>query len=341
MQQIPIFLGKRVTDGVADTWQESNIEVLANLIRNPEDSFKANITALRNLKNIDIRKYGLQKRNLPYFISARFQDNRRVIANFIEIYALVIDFDHLPISDLDPSTIRSALGKDKRVALAFISPGGDGVKVIIPFSKPIQDAELYAKLYKNFVSDFAKHHQILSNPDMVTHDVSRICFLSYDPDLVYNPEAEGIQTEQWVNLYPSVEDLFQDSTVEVPQQPSLPAPTQSQSGTPILSPSSQQLRALLYPEKKEIYSNPNPDIPELNMLVTVLQEKLGEYGMELSEVSNIQYGKKIRVRSGFKFGEVNVFWGKKGLSIVNSPKQGTDKEVMEALHNLIVEIVNF
>lgn len=339
MNEVIVYLGKKVTDGAQDIWEKATLSDLAEKIKSPEDTFKAGIQGLRRLKTIDIRKYGLQKRNLPYFICAGFQDNRRVIANFQEIYALVIDLDHLPEAALDPAEIRDRVGKDPRVSLAFISPGGDGVKIIVKLQSPVQVADVYSRLYKAFVTDFAHQHQIHCHPDMVTHDVTRICLLSFDPDCIFNPEATGIAPEQWVNLYPSSDDLFQESAVSDSEPTQLPVTIPPASITPVLKPGADQLRAILFPEKKFVHSNPNEDIPQLNLLVSMLQDKLGEYGLQLAEATNIQYGKKIRVQHGLKFGEVNVFWGKRGLSIVKSPKQGTDKEVMEALYNLINSLI--
>jgi hypothetical protein len=333
MNEVIVYVGKKVTDGALDVWEKTTLSNLAQKIIAPEDSLKAGIQGLRRLKTIDIRKYALQKRNLPYFICATFQDNRRVLANFQAIDALVIDFDHLPESALDPAEVRNLVGKDSRVSLAFISPGGDGVKIIVKLQTPVRDPEIYSRLYKAFVTDFARHHQIHCHPDMVTHDVTRICFLSFDLDCIFNPEATAIAPEQWVNLYPSSEDLFHESVVSDTEPNPLPVSIPSANLTPVVKPGSDQLRAILFPEKKIIQTNPNEDIPQLNLLVHMLQDKLGEYGLQLVEATNIQYGKKIRVQYGLKFGEVNVF------SIVKSPKHGTDKEVMEALYNLINSLV--
>lgn len=70
-----------------------------------------------------------------------------------------------------------------------------------------------------------------------------------------------------------------------------------------------------------------------------IQGELSEYvnnmGLMISNVINIQYGKKIRATLGLKTAEINLFYGKKGFSVVVSPKTGTDA----ALNILLADAV--
>ena len=59
-------------------------------------------------------------------------------------------------------------------------------------------------------------------------------------------------------------------------------------------------------------------------------------GVQVTEIINIQYAKKIRARLGQREAEINLFYGKSGFSVVISPRRGTNEE----LNDLLAEIVN-
>lgn len=56
----------------------------------------------------------------------------------------------------------------------------------------------------------------------------------------------------------------------------------------------------------------------------------------MTEIKNIQYGKKMRFALGLKQAELNLFFGKKGFSVIVSPRTGTD----EGLNQLMVDLVS-
>lgn len=55
----------------------------------------------------------------------------------------------------------------------------------------------------------------------------------------------------------------------------------------------------------------------------------------ITEIRNINYGKKLRFKIGFKQAEINLFFGKHGFTVVQSPRTGTDPD----LNNLMAEVV--
>ena len=60
----------------------------------------------------------------------------------------------------------------------------------------------------------------------------------------------------------------------------------------------------------------------------------------VTEIVNIQYAKKIKVRMGQKEAEVNLFYGKRGFSVVISPRRGTNEELNNVVAELIQQFVN-
>ena len=74
---------------------------------------------------------------------------------------------------------------------------------------------------------------------------------------------------------------------------------------------------------------------QLNEIIAELKLFIEETGLQVTEIINIQYAKKIRARLGQKESEVNLFYGKRGFSIVISPRLGTNEELNELLADLV------
>lgn len=83
-------------------------------------------------------------------------------------------------------------------------------------------------------------------------------------------------------------------------------------------------------ERKEPY------IPEcLDDIIGDLKKYIEDTGIIVYEIVNIQYAKKIRCKMGLRLGEVNLFYGKRGFSVVQSPRSGTSTELNALLADLV------
>ena len=67
-----------------------------------------------------------------------------------------------------------------------------------------------------------------------------------------------------------------------------------------------------------------------------LTEHIENLGVKVTEVIDINYGKKMRFSIALRNAEVNVFYGKKGFSVVQSPRTGTDPELNQLMADVIV-----
>ncbi|WP_346710604.1 hypothetical protein [Phocaeicola salanitronis] len=74
----------------------------------------------------------------------------------------------------------------------------------------------------------------------------------------------------------------------------------------------------------------------LNDIIDDLKQYVEQTGVVVTEIKNIQYGKKMRFALGLKQAELNLFFGKKGFSVIVSPRTGTD----EGLNQLMVDLVS-
>jgi hypothetical protein len=93
------------------------------------------------------------------------------------------DLDYLP----DVAAIKQAISTDPRTVYAFVSPSGEGLKVGVHVPLVADDGK-----YKNaWHAVKADYERLYEAPwDQSGKDVSRLCFLSSDPQLYFNGYAE-------------------------------------------------------------------------------------------------------------------------------------------------------
>ena len=97
----------------------------------------------------------------------------------------VFDFDHVP----DPGKLRDVLISDRLLnpEFAFISPSGDGVKVVL-FNDDFETTE-HETFYSGVLSYLeGKYPQYSKYIDSKTKDVSRTCFICWDKNVYIKPE---------------------------------------------------------------------------------------------------------------------------------------------------------
>ena len=91
-----------------------------------------------------------------------------------------LDFDHLE----DVSLTKSRVMSDEYTMSAFVSPSGDGLKVLVKIPLVDNDAD-----YKSFYSELRKHYDQYGETDAATSDISRITYVSFDPELYTNLDS--------------------------------------------------------------------------------------------------------------------------------------------------------
>lgn len=143
-------------------------------------AYKEQIKNVRLLIN-DKPKRDLEKKKLPLIgfggtFSSRGNDN------LIQSSGLaMLDFDHA--TQLEE--LRHDVNLDKYTFSSFISPSGDGLKVLVKI--PFIDND---KDYKSFYIKLQEHYDNYFKTDDSTKDVSRATFVSYDPNLYLNLDSK-------------------------------------------------------------------------------------------------------------------------------------------------------
>lgn len=109
--------------------------------------------------------------------------SHRANKDLIEHSGLVaIDFDHLGER---LGELKNRMKSDKFTHIAFISPSGDGLKVIVKIPASVKTHALSCDALSDYYGEESLDE---------FKEVARVCFESYDPDIYYNPDSEIFTT---------------------------------------------------------------------------------------------------------------------------------------------------
>jgi len=142
------------------------------------------IQAINNPIQIEQKKERNKiKKLLPYITPAGIFTERRNKCLVEKSGYAPIDIDYIE----DVEKVKDQLSKDPYVSMAFISPSGAGIKVIIKIASD-SDYKLYvASFYDYLHTTYDIKNDTL---DRSTHDIARACFLGYDPKAYLNLNAK-------------------------------------------------------------------------------------------------------------------------------------------------------
>lgn len=172
---VDIMLGHNVKD--PSELSEVKVSVIMDYIKSSE-WMEDLVSQVRAETDKDKRR-ALKTAILPYITSGLFSGYRHS-DNFIRSSLFIMDIDH--VGDVDAMMAR--LKESAHTYFAFRSPSGDGVKVGIRLTDPITDPKRYSIGYRNCALKFQKFYGVETDK---TVDSARACYLSYDPNIYYNP----------------------------------------------------------------------------------------------------------------------------------------------------------
>ena len=160
--------------------------------------YQNEIEVIRNLivENKPKEADALKKKLLGFTPSGTFDKGRK--AELISTYSgyLVLDLDKLTETQLEEVKVKAT--KIAFTYAAFISPSGNGLKIIIPVNAEANNHKL---AMQQVAAYYETAFQITVDPS--GKDVSRLCFMSFDPDCYFNPNAETF----CINLEPIQSEL--------------------------------------------------------------------------------------------------------------------------------------
>jgi hypothetical protein len=114
---------------------------------------------------------------------------------------ICLDVDHVEA----PEELKTEVKKLPWVHAAFITPSGKGLKVIVLTNAT---PETYKATEEKVAAMF--NSEVNCARDNRCKDIARIQFISYDPELYYNPESEIIEREE--NL---IDEINEQLTIEI------------------------------------------------------------------------------------------------------------------------------
>lgn len=144
-------------------------------------AYKSPIEELRKLPKDE---YDKQKKRLCHFTpSGTFVGNRNNESLVEYSQVIVLDIDHI---DEEAPNVRNQVAKIEYTLAAFISPSGKGVKIIVNTDA---NANKHQYAYNQIVEYYKKELGV--EIDTIGKDVSRTCFVSWDPEMYINENAKA------------------------------------------------------------------------------------------------------------------------------------------------------
>jgi len=331
-----ISFGNNITQK-NDPLQRINIELLYKTINTPKSELESQIEQLRTILSIDEQKYRFYKTRLPYVCCGLFKPAIRKIENFAVSAYFILDIDHIKDKNHDLQELKNKLIKDERIVLIFISPSNNGLKIMFRLTEKCYDSARFSLFYKLFAHSFSEQYNLQQVIDNRTSDVSRACFISVDKNAYYNAEATSVDMNALVNF--ENENEIREANIFIKQkslnkEEKKPEIVKKELSDDVLQQIKQKLNPTIKIKKEKLIYVPE----ELERIIDKVKTQANDYNIDVSEISNINYGKKFRFKLNQHWSEINLFYGKKGFTVVKTPKKGSNPELMEICYKILCEL---
>ena len=161
-----------------------------------------------NLRDLSVDKYlNTRGRKLPSVTWSGTFQHPRSVKNFISHTGLIcLDYDKL--NDVDD--FATILKGSEHTNVVFVSPSAVGVKVIVPVEPLPTTADEHKIAYARVESYFNYFTETTAEADKSCKDVSRLCYLCYDPEIYYEPSATPILWSTYPDLASALDAIPAD-----------------------------------------------------------------------------------------------------------------------------------
>ncbi|MEZ0542412.1 CRISPR-associated primase-polymerase type B [Fibrella arboris] len=332
MTTYPLSLGQRITNA-ADALQVFTLAEVATQVR-VDDALQRQTARLRKLAQFDRDAYRMAKTSLPYVVGSVFTTGVRRLDMLEEATYFILDLDHC--TGLD-GRVPDAIRADLSVAMAFVSPSGEGLKLFFRLLGPCKDAKAFTMAYRNFAGNFGATYGFVQSVDLRTSDATRACFLAHDPACYHNPDSMPVDWQIWLPTASQEGNQSDDFDL-------------SGTDVQVVARKAPADRPINEEKYRNVLQTMNPTAPVRREKQTYVPDELAgiqpavcrigsQLNWELTEFAPLNFGLKVVVKQGFRRAEVNVFYGKRGFSVVRSPKTGTDPTLADVLYNQLYNLL--
>jgi hypothetical protein len=210
--------------------KKSLFEIAADIA---SGKYKAPVEKLRALvKEAKTEEAQELKKKLPSFTPSGTFTTRRV-KECIETYSGYVHLDFDKLTEEQINILKISISSNIHTHLFFVSPGGKGLKVFVEVNSGLEDhdiAYLQVQEYYEALTGF--------KADPSCKDISRLCFMSYDPQLYKNTNSERFIVKKRFRSLESLEGL---GSLEGGRKMLNPASAgQHDSGASLLNPSTSK-----------------------------------------------------------------------------------------------------
>ena len=168
------------------------VEIQKVLEQIKTERWKTKIEEVRyHISNGDKNKAKYIKNGLPAFtISATFKDGRT--KKYFEAYTNLLHLDYDYIDNVEE--LRAKVIDIPYTYAAFISPSGNGLKVFVKSDNTLSTHEYTFNALRSYYDEI-----VGVGSDRIVKDITRLCYVSYDPNLYLNESAEVFMTQSYPN----------------------------------------------------------------------------------------------------------------------------------------------
>ena len=319
------YIGQNVRS--QETLTPISEEALYDIIKDDTHKLANFVERLRKLLTIDKAAYTNQKARLPYFCMSSFEANVRHGDNFLETKYLVLDFDNLPFGQIELA--QSALSQNPRTRLLYRTPSNVGLKVVVALHQPLKDKKIYHDLGKTFGTALANQYNLIPYLDAQTFDITRASFICPDFLAWYNPKSTPVNWQEYTRHSLLMSKYADDEIIEKKA---------------VLGEPDNEIYKIILNKLKPNASKPSgPAVlnEHLQAICSALEKKCPEFDLALTNTKAIQYGAQLRItHTNGQMGECNLYFGKKGFSIVKAMKANLKPELNDILEKLLWQCIN-
>lgn len=224
-----------------------NLSLIAISKRIENGTYKSEIENIRTL--VDLGKSDeaseAKKQLLGFTPSGTFDNGRNAKAITTYNQHIVLDFDKIGKDKVAEKRQKAA--SIPHTFCAFISPSGNGLKILVLVSSGLESHNVAIKQVSDY---YAKELNI--EIDSSGKDVSRLCFMSYDPDLYKNINPTP---------FPVSIELLSNKSIEIPLkiETNFPNNIELESNNFIIENnwSEKFIQCVEFTKKKETYNEGN------------------------------------------------------------------------------------